>query len=83
MVLSLAKNSKAGCRFRPNFQKQVVIEIRQKFQSTPGDLVLVSLSVKTTCHTLPAHPTPLLISRLKANFTLCRAQNTTVSVSEP
>ena len=37
MVLLLAKNSEAGCLFRPHFLKQVVIEIqkmehpRQKF----------------------------------------------------
>ena len=37
MVLLLAKNSEPGCVFRPNFLKQVVIEIqkmehsRQKF----------------------------------------------------
>ena len=37
MVLLLTKNSKAGCLFRPDFLKQVVIEIqkmanpRQKF----------------------------------------------------
>ena len=42
MVLLLAKNSKAGCLFRPNFLKQVVIEIkkmehsRQKFSKYPG-----------------------------------------------
>ena len=41
MVLLLAKNSKAGCLFRPNFLKQVVIEIqkmehlRQKFSKYP------------------------------------------------
>ena len=29
MVLLLAKNSKAGCLFRPNFLKQVVIEIQK------------------------------------------------------
>ena len=40
MVLLLAKNSKAGCLFRPNFLKQVVIEIQnmehpvKNFQST-------------------------------------------------
>ena len=41
MVLLLAKNSKAGCLFRPNFLKQVLIEIQKmehpvkSFQSTP------------------------------------------------
>ena len=41
MVLLLAKNSEAGCLFRPNFLKQVVIEIqkmehpRQKFSKYP------------------------------------------------
>ena len=41
MVLLLAKNSKAECLFRPNFLKQVVIEIqkmehpRQKFSKYP------------------------------------------------
>ena len=46
MVLSLAKNSKAGCLFRPNFLKQVVIEIQkmehpsQKFSKYPPGVVL-------------------------------------------
>ena len=41
MVLLLAKNSKDGCLFRPNFLKQVVIEIqkmerpRQQFSKYP------------------------------------------------
>ena len=43
MVLLLAKNSKAGCPFRSNFLKQVVIEIqkmehpRQKFLKYPSE----------------------------------------------
>ena len=43
MALILAKNSKAGCLFRPKFLKQVVIEIqkiehpRQKFSKYPQD----------------------------------------------
>ena len=42
MVLLLAKNFEAGCLFRPNFLKQVVIEIhkmehpRQKFSKYPS-----------------------------------------------
>ena len=42
MVLLLAKNSEAGCLFRPTFLKQIVIEIqkmahpRQKFSKYPG-----------------------------------------------
>ena len=41
MVLLLAKNSKAGCLFRSNFLKQVVVEIQkmehpgQKFSKYP------------------------------------------------
>ena len=41
MVLLSAKNCKAGCLFRPNFLKQVVIEIQKmehpfkNFQSAP------------------------------------------------
>ena len=51
MVLLLAKTSKAGCLFRPNFLKQVVIEIqkngtpRQKFSEypRPRGLILMCL----------------------------------------
>ena len=45
MVLLLAKNSKVRCLFRPNFLKQVVIEIqkmahpRQKFSKYPGAIL--------------------------------------------
>ena len=51
MVQLLAKNSKAGCLFRPNFLKQVVIEIqkmehrRQKFSKySPRPLSVISIS---------------------------------------
>ena len=47
-MLLLAKNSKAGCLFRPNFLKEVVIEIqkmehpRQKFSKyPPGGRLLI------------------------------------------
>ena len=51
MVLLLDKNFNAGCLFRPNFQKQVVIEIqkmahpRQKFSKYPPGLGHMSINV--------------------------------------
>ena len=56
MVLLLAKNSKAGCLFRPNFLKQVVIEI-QKWNNL----------VKNFQSTTPGGGCPL-INRKKPNF---------------
>ena len=57
MVSFLAKNSKAGCLFRPNFLKQVVIEIQKmehpikNFQSTTSGHFVMCFMNFSALHT--------------------------------